>query len=254
MKIQYCSDLHLEFPENKEFLKTHPLVPAGDILILAGDIVPFHLMEEHADFFNYLADHFETAYWVPRNHEYYHGDLEGWSGELNQPVRSNIFLVNNQVISHQGLKFIFSTLWTRISQGNSWIIRKNLSDFHYINNYGTWLMPDHYNKLHSQCLEFLTNELHKAHDGQTVVVTHHVPTFFNYPEKYKGDVLNEAFAVELSELITDHGPDYWIYGHHHHNIPDFSIEKTILSTNQLGYLQHNEKLGFIDRKIININS
>jgi len=35
--------------------------------------------------------------------------------------------------------------------------------------------------------------------------------------------LNEAFAVELFELIEDSGPDYWIYGHHHNNIPDFSI-------------------------------
>jgi hypothetical protein len=29
--------------------------------------------------------------------------------------------------------------------------------------------------------------------------THHVPAFMNYQEKYKGDILSEAFAVELSE-------------------------------------------------------
>lgn len=37
LKIQYASDLHLEFAENAQFIKSNSLQPVGDILILAGD-------------------------------------------------------------------------------------------------------------------------------------------------------------------------------------------------------------------------
>lgn len=41
MKIQYMSDLHLEFGENSRYLKHNELPVTGDMLVLAGDIFYF---------------------------------------------------------------------------------------------------------------------------------------------------------------------------------------------------------------------
>ena len=93
MKIQYCSDLHLEFPENRKLMIRNPLRPAGGILVLAGDIVvdkPSPLWEKK---------------------------------------RNNFYLVNNKSIAHEEVRFVFSTLWSRISPDREWDIQKSVADF-----------------------------------------------------------------------------------------------------------------------------
>ena len=115
LKIQYASDLHLEFAENKAFIKHNPLPPVGEILILGGDIVPFTIMNKFDDFFTYLADCFAHTFWVPGNHEYYHFDLTNKCGCLNEKIKSNITLVNNASIIYQGVNLIFSTSKSNIS-------------------------------------------------------------------------------------------------------------------------------------------
>lgn len=99
MRIQYASDLHLEFPENEYFLSKNPLVPEGDILILAGDIIPFSMLDRHLDFFKCLSDQFENVYWIPGNHEYYHSDLQTDLNQVNEKLEDNVNLVNKKVFS-----------------------------------------------------------------------------------------------------------------------------------------------------------
>lgn len=253
MVIQYASDLHLEFPENREFLKLNPLKPVGDILLLAGDIVPFAVMNEHTDFFSYVSDHFQTTYWLPGNHEYYRSDIAIRSGVVHESIRQNVFLINNMAIEHASVRFIFSTLWSRIDPVNQWLIERKVSDFHVIKFNGKRFTTPDFNQLHEVCLEFITAELQTTESIKTVMVTHHVPTMMNYPAKHKGDPLNEAFAVELSDLIEDQGPDLWIYGHTHENTPDFKIGKTQLLTNQVGYVKYDEHELFDGSKTFELN-
>jgi len=252
MTVQYASDLHLEFPENKEFLRANPLQAVGDVLLLAGDIVPFAVLNKHKDFFSYLSDHFKATYWVPGNHEYYGYDVAAKCGVLNEKIRNNVFLVNNTSVLHDDVKFIFSTLWSKISPAYEYQIERSLSDFRAIRYKGYRFSAERYNELHADSLAFIKQELATETTSKNVVVTHHVPTFMNYPEAYKGDILNEAFAVELFDMIEATGPDYWFYGHIHGNTPNFEIGNTQLLTNQLGYVSNGEHLHFNTKKIITI--
>jgi len=94
MKIQYCSDLHLEFPMNSDYIMEAKIPPLGDILVLAGDITYLGDVFYKHTFFDYLSDNFSFVYWVPGNHEFYDGfDLSNFDEPVNFKIRHNIFLV-----------------------------------------------------------------------------------------------------------------------------------------------------------------
>jgi hypothetical protein len=149
-----------------------------------------------------------------------------------------------------GIRFIFTTLWSSISPENQWHMHHNMSDFRVIKFNNEIFSIYDFNALHEECKSFLLQELNKEFAGKTVVVTHHVPTLLNYPSRYKTSVLNQAFAVEMFDLIEDSSIDFWIYGHSHMNTPEFMIGNTHLLTNQLGYVSHFEHQQFQKDRII----
>ncbi len=129
-----------------------------------------------------------------------------------------------------------------------------MNDYHQIKNNGFRLSAKKYNELHEESFAFLQNEIRETKEEQIAVFTQHCPTFMNYPEQYKGDILNEAFAVELFDFIEPSYINYWCYGHHHSNNPEFVIGNTKLITNQLGYVQRNEHLKFEKNKYFELGS
>ena len=257
MKLQFASDLHLEFPENKDFIRSNPLKVAGEILVLAGDIALLNSLDQHKDFFDFVSDNFKQTYWVPGNHEYYHFDIAKRTGAFLEPIRSNVTLLNNQTIEVGDAQLHFSTLWSKISPNNAFYINWHLSDFHVINYEEQQLSVEQYNNMHADSVEFLQTafkknlEINKG-SKKNIVVTHHVPTFRNYPEKYHGSVLNEAFATDLDQLVESSDAEYWIYGHHHAAKPDFKIGNTTMLTNQLGYVHQKEHKSFNKGRFISL--
>lgn len=250
LNIQLASDLHLEFPDNRQFIRENPLKPLGSVLVLAGDVVPFSAMELSRDFFSYVADHFEQTYWLPGNHEYYHFDLADKQGKLEEKIRSNVTLVNNIALMHQGVHLVFSTLWSQISRAGALQIENRLNDFHLIRFKGERFNVERYNALHRESMDFIRESIRELKGENTAVFTHHCPTFQHYPEQYRGSILNEAFAVELFDFIETSNVAYWGYGHHHGTVPDFYIGNTCMVTNQLGYVQRHEHEYFNTGKVL----
>lgn len=244
MTFQYASDLHLEFPENRAWLRAHPLEPAADILLLAGDVLPLHHVPMYRKLLNDIARPFNEVIWIPGNHEYYGNSIPADGDDLDLQPLPKWRIVNNRSVRFGTVRILCTTLWTAISQLNEARIRRSMNDYHQILNGDKPLLPAHTTRLHEHSMAWLKAELAKPFAGSTVVMTHHVPTMMHYPERFKGNALNEAFAVELHHLIEASSIHTWIYGHHHNNTPAFFIGGTCMRTNQVGYVVYGEQKGF----------
>ena len=101
MKIQYASDLHLEFPYKTRFLRNSPIIPVGDILVLAGDIGMFDddTLSSHS-FWDWAADNFRETLVIPGNHEFYKsGDVGTIKNGCIVEIRPNVKCYYNAVVT-----------------------------------------------------------------------------------------------------------------------------------------------------------
>lgn len=251
MKIQYASDLHLEFRENSRFLKENPLIPAGDILILAGDIG--YLNDDNYSkhpFWDWVSDNFSQTYVVIGNHELYKQyDLAKMPQGLVCSIRGNVNAYYNEVIHLKDADIILSTLWAKIPLTEAYPTERGVTDFHRIMYHDELLAWDKFNAEHEKCFAFIQESVAGSDAKNIIVVTHHVPSFQLSSPDYAGSNINGAFTVELGAYIKTSPISYWIYGHSHRNI-DKLIGNTHCVSNQLGYVTHNEHLAFNPGKII----
>lgn len=250
MKIQFCSDLHLEMHHNQKWINDNPLIPVGDILIIAGDTGYLGDNFGQQDFFKKVSDDFEQTYIIPGNHEYYGGyDISTAFEKTNEKIFNNVTLLNNDTVYYNNVKLIFSTMWSLIGRFKYEIINA-ITDFRRINYMGQLLNTNHFNQLHRKSFEFIQNEVRS--DGQKIVITHHLPSNLCNIEEFKDSIYNDAFCVDKTEFIRQSNINYWIYGHSHRNMKDIEINGTKLVTNQLGYVAHRENFNFERDRIIEV--
>lgn len=245
MKIQYCSDLHIEFQTNTLFLSKYPLKPIAEVLILAGDITYLRKDFYEHPFFDYVSENWKIVFWIPGNHEFYCG-IDMLNYDFSEPIkiRKNILLVNNITLKIEDINIIFSTFWSKIDKLHKKFIENNVSDFHAIVYNEQKLSANKFNELHKEALYFIENECEKLKNEKKIVVTHHLPSNYCNHKDFQGSKLNSAFCTDLTDFVNKCEADYWIYGHSHRNMPEFLIGKTKMLTNQLGYIQLKENESF----------
>ena len=237
IKIQYISDLHLERKLNSIYFSQYPIEKKGNILILAGDITKYSRLYYSNPFFDDISKKFDQVFMIPGNHEYY--DIQNIQlinkSFINEKIRNNVTLLNNQTIVYKDIYFIFSTLWSYISPDKEFAIRNSVADYKHIKNGKYFITPNELNKIHKESYKFIKKSLLENTLDKIFIVTHHAPTKLVVSDFHKHSSINDSFVVELYSMIFDNNIDYWLYGHTHQNI-DSEINGTKIISNQFGYV------------------
>ncbi|HNX65371.1 MAG TPA: metallophosphoesterase [Bacteroidales bacterium] len=246
MKIQYCSDLHLEFDDNSSYLRNNPLTVAGDYLILAGDISYMgRIMKTDKWFFDWCSDNFKATYYVPGNHEFYdYSDISILENPYREALLPNVFFVSNYSVQIEGYDLLFTPLLSRIADVNNMIISFCMNDFRRILFHKKKMTIENYNLINSVCVSFLRNELEKT-KNRVMIFTHHVPSRLCSSKEHNESPLSEAFANDLDDMILKYTDkiSYWVFGHSHKSLAR-EIGRTTIVSNQLGYIIEHENTGF----------
>lgn len=230
--------------DNSVFLARNPFKAVGDVLVLAGDILPLKEWKDYRQhrFFDWCQANYRETILIPGNHEFYGSDIADWDGEWEIELRPNVRMHQNRVLRIDDVDFILTTLWSRIPERLGGYFRSHMCDFTLIRKDGGPFTVHSYNEEHEKCLAFLKEAVAGSDAPRRVVVTHHVPTGLCVAPEHKGSTLNPGFMVELRDLIASSDIDLWVYGHSHRNV-DATIGKTRIFSNQIGYVAYSECVG-----------
>lgn len=187
--------------------------------------------------------------YVAGNHEFYRGSIVGGLEQGRQAAQgfANVHFLENGAVAIGGVRFLGATLWTDCCvEGHQQMAmmhaRDRMNDYKAISlQKNPWrrFVPEAAARLHQQSREFLAAALADK-SSPTVVVTHthHLPHPQSIPERFAGDLLNAAYASDLSELIEAGRPTLWIHGHTHDSC-DYRIGSTRIVCNPRGYGSEN---------------
>ena len=244
MKINYFSDIHLEFGW-LEFPHTD-----ADVVVAAGDI------GIGAEAVNWLARAPQPVLYIAGNHEYYGGDLNKTKEEIRSAcVGTNVTFLEceQQVIGD--VRFIATTLWTDFAvagdrRGAMHIAQRFMPDYRAIQaSQGEPFTPQRALELHHRNLAWLQAQVGKSQAFTNIVISHHAPSPRSIAARYRGNLLNPAFITDLEGMIAGNNIALWVHGHTHTAF-DYTLRGTRVGRNPRGYLPYETDTGFDSGKII----
>lgn len=230
MKFQILSDLHLEFHKKlpKNICNDH--YPKAPILFLVGDI-GYPTDKLWLEFIEWCETKFNRIYYVQGNHESYTKDIDETTNNIKSVFRlkPKFTLLERGVISYvDGNKIIGCTLWSKQRP----YIYVTTNDYKYIFKNDSQLSFEALTDMHEQDKLWLDENI----DSNTIVVTHHLPSFDLIHENFKTESskkYNEVYASNCDELILR--SKLWIYGHTHIGSDIVFKDKVRCICNPYGY-------------------
>jgi Icc-related predicted phosphoesterase len=278
MLLRIASDLHTEFYSYNKFSKLlrHYLPPddrdSESILILAGDIGTFaHYSSTIKPLLDEVSKRFKQVLYVYGNHEFYIGawwhDYEKFW--LERLLPKNVKILNADFFIIDDVVFSGATLWTGMDNRNPitmWHCERNMNDYNLIKydaipstpygcRTGIRISAENTVLRYEHELGFIKQSLqvHRPLFSKHVVITHHLPSFLSVNKKYQGELLNHAFASELSDMVLHYQPSLWVHGHTHTAV-DYKLGDTRIMCNPVGYHGSVEigRTGYIDRLFVEI--
>lgn len=237
MFIRPMSDLHLEF--DNPFLPPEMEGDAETVLVLAGDIgIKYGAVGWIKD----LAPRFKHVIYVLGNHDYWTGHLQVLPERLREKFsgEEKISFLERDGVIIDGVRFLGTALWTDFNRENPLDMINfcfNMRDCDKIKAAGyRRIRAEDILQEHKRARHFLEKNLNQPFDGETVVITHHGPSYQSVHAKYQGHPGNSYYNSDLEDLIYLHQPKYWIHGHTHERL-DYNLGETRVVVNPYGY--HN---------------
>lgn len=242
MKIQYFSDIHLEFGEFEA-----PTTDA-DVIVAAGDIgVGLQGIE-------WLKQLDKPIIYVAGNHEYYGGDIVHTQAALMELTDgSQVHFLENEAVEIDGVRFLGTTLWTDYQAGDREVMdqaKRHMNDYHQIRCASRPLTPEHLFDINWESRFWLARELDEPCSGKTVVVTHHAPSLRSWPQT-GADYYRGTYCNRLDDFFTRYAIDAWFHGHVH-NVVEYEVGSTRVVCNPRGYHGYQVVDGFSAAKTLDL--
>ncbi len=238
MKLWIISDLHIELSKAWD-LPPPAERPDFDVMVVAGDLIP--RMERGVEWLRERIIDRPVIY-IAGNHEFYRCDIDRTREKAKEAsAGTNIFVLENEAVTLDGVRFVGATLWTdfRLFGAPEIAMRAaetGMNDFRLIrkDSYARRLLPLDTVGRHMASRGFIETQLASPFPGPTVVITHHAPYPGGVKPGYERDVLSAAYVSDLHQTIAQYQPAFWIYGHTHRS-DDTRLGKTRLISNAKGY-------------------
>jgi len=233
MRIHVLSDLHIEI---SSYL---PHKIECDVVVLAGDIGSGAEGIEWAR----RAWPSKKIIYVPGNHEYYYLDRNAALQAMRETAsKLGVHLLDNDEVLIDGVRFLGSTLWTdfklfgeSVKQESMSVGKSCLNDFRLIVEGNKVFSPARSIELHEASLAWLSARLNEDFAGETVVVTHHLPSMQSVADRFKTSMLSACFSSNLDAMFGRSA--LWIHGHTHDSL-DYMRKGTRVVCNPRGYSRY----------------